>query len=54
MDGLRALTPGDFAVVARRQRFCPAVSVEDLVMGLREEVALKDHGQFMKRAIGFV
>lgn len=54
MDGLRALTPGDFAVVARRQRFCPAASADDLVTGLREEVALKDHGQFMKRAIGFV
>ncbi len=54
MGSLHALTPGDFAVVARRQRFCPATSADDLVRMLRDEVALKENGQFMKRAIGFM
>lgn len=51
---LRALTPGDFAVVARRQRFCPAPSAGDVIKELRDEVGLKENGQFMKRPIGFM
>ncbi len=51
---LTALTPGDFAVLTRQQRYYPAESAEELLESLRTEVSLKDQGQFMKRSIGFV
>lgn len=51
---LKALTPGDFAVAARQQRFCLATSAEALLQSLQAEVGLKEQGQFLKRSIGFV
>lgn len=47
---LDGLTPGDFAAVARRHRFCPFHVPEDMLAALEEECAMKGRG---KRAIGF-
>jgi len=47
---LGELTPGDFAAVVRRHRFCPFRAPEDMLAALEEECAMKGSG---KRAIGF-
>lgn len=47
---LDGLTPGDFAAVARRHRFCPFHVPEDMLAALEEECTMKGRG---KRAIGF-
>jgi transitional endoplasmic reticulum ATPase len=39
--GVRGLTQGGFAVVARQLRYHPASGVEDIVIRLRAEVAAK-------------
>lgn len=46
------LTPGDFAAVARRARFKPFVSADELASALLAESRLKTVG--MKRPVGFV
>lgn len=48
---LRNLTPGDFAAVARRNRFEPLRSVQDWIAALAAECALKER---RATAIGFV
>lgn len=48
---LDGLTPGDFALLARRQRFQPASSASDWLDALESECALKNTGA---RRIGFV
>ena len=49
---MTALTPGDFAAVARRHRFSPLRNAGDLAAALREECLMKEDGR--RRAIGFV
>lgn len=51
LSGLHQLTPGDFAAVARQNRFRRLVSTESLVMALAAECALKDGS---RATIGFV
>jgi transitional endoplasmic reticulum ATPase len=51
LRGIDNLTPGDFATVARRHRFSPVSSAEQLVGCLREECDLKEGS---KAPIGFV
>lgn len=41
LQGLRQLTPGDFAAVARRHRFAPFAHVDDWLHALAEECRLK-------------
>lgn len=48
---LHCLTPGDFALVARRDRFNPIASVDELVEVLKAECRLKAGPQ---RTIGFI
>lgn len=54
LASIPALTPGDFAVVARQQRFRKRKSAREIIALLREEAALKEGGHMMKRPIGFV
>lgn len=49
---LPALTPGDFAAVARRHRFKPLRDARELAAALREECLMKEDGK--RRSIGFV
>ncbi|MCX7166556.1 MAG: ATP-binding protein [Rhodocyclales bacterium] len=49
---LTMLTPGDFAAVARQQRFCPASSPSALIHALETEYIAKEGAT--KCAIGFV
>lgn len=53
LQSLRVLTPGDFAVVARRNRLSPCKSAAEVVEQLRREVELKEEGRPGK-AIGFL
>jgi MoxR-like ATPase len=48
---LRGLTPGDFAVMARRHRFHPFASCDALIEALEAECAIKEGPQ---AAIGFL
>lgn len=48
---LRGLTPGDFAVMARRHRFHPFGSCDDLIEAMEAECAIKEGPQ---AAIGFL
>jgi SpoVK/Ycf46/Vps4 family AAA+-type ATPase len=50
LAGLKKLTPGDFATVARQNRFHPIRSSGDLLNALEAECAAKNGA----RAIGFV
>jgi SpoVK/Ycf46/Vps4 family AAA+-type ATPase len=52
LAGLRGLTPGDFAVIARQHRFRPLRTTSELLSALERECALKEPG--LRRAIGFV
>ena len=49
--GWRALTPGDYAAVARQSRFRPLQSAADFVARLGEEIKVK--GQSSAQKIGF-
>ncbi|SDC86496.1 AAA family ATPase [Paraburkholderia lycopersici] len=51
LDRLGTLTPGDFAAVARRQRFLALASAEAFVEALEKECAMKE---VRPAAIGFV
>jgi len=51
LSNLCALTPGDFAAVARQHRFRPVSSPELLVAALKAECSLKEDGR--KAVIGF-
>ncbi|MDR0771209.1 MAG: AAA family ATPase [Burkholderiales bacterium] len=50
IERLAVLTPGDFATVARRHRFQPFKSVEEIVGKLEEECRIKED---FRSAIGF-
>jgi transitional endoplasmic reticulum ATPase len=52
LQKLTYLTPGDFALVARRHRFKPIVDVEGLIIALKSECALKT--PYQTQPIGFV
>lgn len=52
LDLMTSLTPGDFAAVQRRNRFHPLKNARDLLLGLREECAVK--AELPSRRIGFV
>lgn len=41
VQGMKHLTPGDFAAVTRQNRFRPIVDAEDLLARLEDEIALK-------------
>lgn len=45
------LTPGDFAAVARQQRFRPMASANELIAALKQECSLKEDGK--RKPIGF-
>ena len=51
LDKLINLTPGDFAAIARRDRFKPITSAISLLKALEDECNLKEGG---KHSIGFV
>ena len=51
LSGLSALTPGDFAAVARQHRFRPIGSAKMLVAALNAECLLKEDGR--KAVMGF-
>jgi SpoVK/Ycf46/Vps4 family AAA+-type ATPase len=51
LSGLSALTPGDFAAVARQHRFRPICSPAMLIAALKAECSLKEDGR--KAVIGF-
>lgn len=51
---LPAVTPGDFAVVAKQNRFRKFSSAEGILTFLLEEQNLKEGGQFNRRGIGFM
>lgn len=51
---LSGVTPGDFAVVAKQNRFRKFASAGDILAFLLGEQALKEGGQFTRRGIGFV
>jgi len=52
LAALDCLTPGDFAVVLRQQRFRPANQAREIVQALEAECQLKDVGR--KAQIGFI
>jgi SpoVK/Ycf46/Vps4 family AAA+-type ATPase len=52
LERIENLTPGDFALVARRHRFKPILSIEELVSALKAEVNLK--APYQNKPIGFV
>jgi SpoVK/Ycf46/Vps4 family AAA+-type ATPase len=52
LNRIENLTPGDFALVARRHRFKPILSIEELVSALKAEVNLK--APYQNKPIGFV
>jgi hypothetical protein len=52
LKALALLTPGDFAAVARRGRFKPFASADELAGALLAECRLKSTGQ--QRPIGFI
>jgi hypothetical protein len=52
LSGLRVLTPGDYAAVARQHRFTPLPDARALVAALAAECALKEGGR--AAGIGFV
>lgn len=51
LASMRALTPGDFAVVARRHALCPFEDSDGVMAALQSEIAAKDHPN---HRIGFV
>jgi SpoVK/Ycf46/Vps4 family AAA+-type ATPase len=53
LDQLAFLTPGDFAVIARRHRFQPFPDGASVILGLDEECQLKEEAK-PHRSIGFV
>ncbi|WP_230973235.1 AAA family ATPase [Sulfurimonas hydrogeniphila] len=52
VKSLRNLAPGDFAAVARQNRFNPLKSVEDFIQRLEDEVAVKN--EVHKNVMGFL
>lgn len=52
LQRLDRLTPGDFALLARQQRFSPAVSAQDLLHRLSDEQKLKTDA--VPRKMGFI
>jgi hypothetical protein len=42
VNGLRYLTPGDFAAVARQNRFRPIRDIKDFISRLQDEIAVKN------------
>jgi SpoVK/Ycf46/Vps4 family AAA+-type ATPase len=42
IQSLKQLTPGDFAAVVRQNRFRPIKNIEDFILRLKDEIAVKN------------